>query len=212
MDNHAYDEEIKQIGMIAMLKRTVAIFLGSVLLGVGINGFIVPYHLLDGGMIGISLLVKYVWGYKVGLTIIILSVPIYVLAWKLERRYFINSIHGLFVSSLIIDLLSPLRGMFSVSVMEGSVIGGLFIGTGIGWMLRHETSTGGTDLLALFLSRWFSINVGMIIFLIDAAVILAGLYIMGEGILFYSLVTILSVGFATMTMTLIRSINFYKSI
>ncbi|GGB66574.1 hypothetical protein GCM10007199_36070 [Fictibacillus barbaricus] len=198
--------------MIAMLKRTVAIFLGSVLLGVGINGFIVPFHLLDGGMIGISLLIKYVWGYKVGLTIIILSVPIYVLAWKLERRYFINSIHGLLVSSIIIDLLSPLRGMFSVSVMQGSVIGGLFIGTGIGWMLRHETSTGGTDLLALFLSRWFSINVGMIIFLIDAAVILAGLYIMGEGILFYSLVTILSVGFATMTMTLIRSINFYKSI
>ncbi|MBH0154763.1 MULTISPECIES: YitT family protein [Fictibacillus] len=195
-----------------MFERTIAIFLGSVLLGIGINGFIVPFHLLDGGMIGISLLVKYVWGYKVGLTIIILSIPIYLIAWKLERRYFINSIHGLLVSSLIIDLLSPLRGMFSVSVMEGSVIGGLFIGTGIGWMLRHETSTGGTDLIALFLSRWFSINVGMVIFLIDAAVILAGLYVMGEGILFYSLVTILSVGFATMTMTLIRSINFYRSI
>ncbi|MDM5317873.1 YitT family protein [Fictibacillus sp. b24] len=195
-----------------MIKRTVAIFLGSVLLGIGINGFIVPFHLLDGGMIGISLLVKYVWGYKVGLTIIILSIPIYLLAWKLERRYFINSVHGLLVSSFIIDFLSPLRGVFSVSIMEGSIIGGLFIGTGIGWMLRHETSTGGTDLIALFLSRWFSINVGMVIFLIDAAVIIAGLYVMGEGILFYSLVTILSVGFATMTMTLIRSINFYKSI
>jgi uncharacterized membrane-anchored protein YitT (DUF2179 family) len=198
--------------MNAMFERTIAIFLGSVLLGIGINGFIVPFHLLDGGMIGISLLVKYVWGYKIGLTIIILSIPIYLIAWKLERRYFINSIHGLLVSSLIIDLLSPLRGVFSVSVMEGSVIGGLFIGTGIGWMLRHETSTGGTDLIALFLSRWFSINVGMVIFLIDAAVIIAGLYVMGEGILFYSLVTILSVGFATMTMTLIRSINFYRSI
>lgn len=194
-----------------MMKRTAAIFLGSVLLGIGINGFIVPYHLLDGGMIGISLLIKYVWGYKVGLTLILLSIPIYLLAWKLERRYFINSIHGLLVSSLIIDLLTPLRGMFSVSIIESSVIGGLFIGTGIGWMLRHETSTGGTDLLALFVSRWLSINVGMVIFLIDAAVILAGLYVMGEGILFYSLVTILSVGFATMTMTLIRSIQFYKS-
>jgi uncharacterized membrane-anchored protein YitT (DUF2179 family) len=197
--------------MIAMMKRTVAIFLGSVLLGIGINGFIVPFHLLDGGMIGISLLVKYVWGYKVGLTLILLSIPIYLLAWKLERRYFINSIHGLLVSSLIIDLLTPLRGMFTVSIIESSVIGGLFIGTGIGWMLRHETSTGGTDLLALFVSRWLSINVGMVIFLIDAAVILAGLYVMGEGILFYSLVTILSVGFATMTMTLIRSIQFYRS-
>jgi uncharacterized membrane-anchored protein YitT (DUF2179 family) len=197
--------------MIAMMRRTVAIFLGSVLLGIGINGFIVPFHLLDGGMIGISLLVKYVWGYKVGLTLILLSIPIYLLAWKLERRYFINSIHGLLVSSLIIDLLTPLRGMFSVSIIESSVIGGLFIGTGIGWMLRHETSTGGTDLLALFVSRWLSINVGMVIFLIDAAVILAGLYVMGEGILFYSLVTILSVGFATMTMTLIQSIQFYKT-
>jgi uncharacterized membrane-anchored protein YitT (DUF2179 family) len=197
--------------MIAMIKRTVAIFFGSVLLGIGINGFIVPFHLLDGGMIGISLLLKYVWGYKVGLTLILLSIPIYLLAWKLERRYFINSIHGLLVSSLIIDLLTPLRGMFSVSIIESSVIGGLFIGTGIGWMLRHETSTGGTDLLALFVSRWLSINVGMVIFLIDAAVILAGLYVMGEGILFYSLVTILSVGFATMTMTLIRSIQFYRS-
>lgn len=194
-----------------MMRRTLAIFLGSMLIGIGINGFIVPFHLLDGGMIGISLLVKYVWGYKVGLTLILLSIPIYLLAWKLERRYFINSIHGLLVSSLIIDLLTPLRGMFSVSIIESSVIGGLFIGTGIGWMLRHETSTGGTDLLALFVSRWLSINVGMVIFLIDAAVILVGLYVMGEGILFYSLVTILSVGFATMTMTLIRSIQFYKS-
>jgi uncharacterized membrane-anchored protein YitT (DUF2179 family) len=198
--------------MIAMIKRTVAIFFGSVLLGIGINGFIVPFHLLDGGMIGISLLLKYVWGYKVGLTLILLSIPIYLLAWKLERRYFINSIHGLLVSSLIIDLLSPLRGMFSVSIIESSVIGGLFIGTGIGWMLRYETSTGGTDLLALFVSRWLSINVGMVIFMIDAAVILAGLYVMGEEMLFYSLVTILSVGFATMTMTLIRSINFYRSV
>lgn len=195
-----------------MLRRTVAIFFGSMLLGIGINGFIVPFHLLDGGMIGISLLVKYVWGYKVGLTLILLSIPIYFLAWKLERRYFINSVHGLLVSSLIIDLLSPLRGMFSVSIIEGSVIGGLFIGTGIGWMLRYETSTGGTDLLALFVSRWLSINVGMVIFFIDAAVILAGLYVIGEGILLYSLVTILSVGFATMTMTLIRSINFYRSV
>ncbi|MCM3732772.1 YitT family protein [Fictibacillus nanhaiensis] len=195
-----------------MLRRKVAIFFGSMLLGIGINGFIVPFHLLDGGMIGISLLVKYVWGYKVGLTLILLSIPIYFLAWKLERRYFINSVHGLLVSSLIIDLLSPLRGMFSVSIIEGSVIGGLFIGTGIGWMLRYETSTGGTDLLALFVSRWLSINVGMVIFFIDAAVILAGLYVIGEGILLYSLVTILSVGFATMTMTLIRSINFYRSV
>ncbi|MFC0189912.1 YitT family protein [Fictibacillus aquaticus] len=192
-----------------MLRRTMAIFLGSFCIGIGINAFILPFHLLDGGMIGISLLVKYVWGIKAGLTIICLSLPIYILAWKLERSYFINSIHGMLVSSVVIDLLEPLKGVMKLPIMESSVIGGLLIGTGIGIMLRHQTSTGGTDLLALFISRWLSINVGMVIFLIDALVIIAGLYVLGEGILFYSLVTILAVGFATMSLTLIRQIKIY---
>ncbi|MFC7372943.1 YitT family protein [Fictibacillus iocasae] len=192
-----------------MLKKTMAIFLGSFFIGFGINAFILPFHLLDGGMIGISLLVNYVWGIKAGLTIICLSLPIYLLAWKLERSYFINSLHGMLVSSIVIDLLEPLKGVMEIPIMESSVIGGLLIGTGIGIMLRHETSTGGTDLIALFISRWLSINVGMVIFFIDALVIIAGLYILGEGILFYSLVTILAVGFATMSLTLIRQIKIY---
>ncbi|UZJ78272.1 YitT family protein [Fictibacillus sp. KU28468] len=192
-----------------MLAKMTAVFIGSFLMGIGINVFILPFHLLDGGMIGIGLLLKYVWGFKVGMTIILLSIPIYFLVWKFDRSSFINSIHGMLISSFVIDLLLPLKGFIHLPVMESAITGGLLIGTGIGIMLRYETSTGGTDLLALFISKRSSLNVGVIIFIIDAAVILSGLYFMGEGMFFYSLITILSVAFATSTLTLIHSISIF---
>ncbi|MGG1571908.1 YitT family protein [Fictibacillus sp. NRS-1165] len=192
-----------------MLAKMAAVFIGSFLMGIGINVFILPFHLLDGGIIGIGLLLKYVWGFKVGMTIILLSVPIYFLAWKFDRRSFVNSIHGMLVSSFIIDLLLPLKGSIHLPVMESAVIGGLLIGTGIGIMLRYDTSTGGTDLLALFISKRSSLNVGVIIFIIDAAVIVSGLYFIGEGMFFYSLITILSVAFATSTITLFHSVSVF---
>lgn len=192
-----------------MLAKMTAVFIGSFLMGIGINVFILPFHLLDGGIIGIGLLLKYIWGYKVGLTIILLSIPIYFLAWKFDRSAFINSIHGMLISSFIIDLLLPLKGFVHLPVMESAILGGLLIGTGIGIMLRYDTSTGGTDLLALFISKKSTLNVGIIIFFIDAAVILAGLYFIGEGMFFYSMITILSVGFATSTLTLFHSVSIF---
>ncbi|OZM58729.1 hypothetical protein CIB95_00715 [Lottiidibacillus patelloidae] len=185
-----------------MLKKGIAIIIGSFLLGIGINGFIVPYHLLDGGMVGIGLIMKYIWGYKVGLTIIILSVPIYLMAWIYYRSYFFNSLHGMLVSAFVIDLLGPLRYSFHLPPLYSALLGGLLVGTGVGLMLRFETSTGGTDLIAQLLTQWISLNVGILIFLIDTVIIMIGGFVFSKEILLYSIITISAVGFATSSMTL----------
>ncbi|WP_198949140.1 YitT family protein [Lottiidibacillus patelloidae] len=186
----------------SVLKKGIAIIIGSFLLGIGINGFIVPYHLLDGGMVGIGLIMKYIWGYKVGLTIIILSVPIYLMAWIYYRSYFFNSLHGMLVSAFVIDLLGPLRYSFHLPPLYSALLGGLLVGTGVGLMLRFETSTGGTDLIAQLLTQWISLNVGILIFLIDTVIIMIGGFVFSKEILLYSIITISAVGFATSSMTL----------
>lgn len=56
--------------------KAIIIVFGSLILSVGINFFLVPFDLLDGGIIGIGLIIKYILGIKVGLTIIVLSIPI----------------------------------------------------------------------------------------------------------------------------------------
>jgi len=187
-----------------MLKKLFSIFIGSVLLGIGINVFLVPHQLLDGGIIGIGLIIKYLWNIKVGLSIILLSIPLYIIAWFYYRPFFYNSLHGLLVSSFMIDLLSDLRGKIAVEPMIGSIIGGVFVGAGIGIMLREETSTGGTDLLAQFISEATKLNVGVIIFFIDIIIVTCGSLVIGSKSFLYSIVVVTVVGIVTSALTAVK--------
>ncbi|RSD29473.1 hypothetical protein EJA10_00675 [Mesobacillus subterraneus] len=180
-----------------MAGKVLAVLVGSLLLGIGVNGFLVPHHLLDGGMIGLGLIMHYFYGWPTGLTILFLSIPLYFLAWFLERRYFFHSLHGLMISSLFIDLFAPVAKEWSLGILPSAIIGGLLVGCGIGLMLRHETSTGGTDLLAQLIHKFVSVNVGILIFAIDGLVILAGLNVIGLEKFTYSLLTIICVGAMT---------------
>lgn len=188
------------------LKKAMVIFIGSLTLSVGINFFLVPFELLDGGIIGIGLIGKYLLGIKAGFTIICLSVPIFVIAWFRYRHYFYNSLHGMLISSLMIDLLYPLHDHFishiHLSAIISSVIGGALVGIGIGIMLRHQTSTGGTDLLAQFLSDFLHINVGVMIFIIDAIIIIIGGLLISKETFLLSILTITCVGMTTSLCTL----------
>ncbi|MGG1687982.1 YitT family protein [Pseudalkalibacillus sp. NRS-1564] len=185
-----------------MYQKIAAVISGSILVGAGINAFLVPNHLIDGGMIGIGLIIKYIWGYQTGFTIICLSVPLYIIAFLYFRPYFYNSLHGLLLSSFFIDILSPLRYTFTFPILTSAVLGGFFVGLGIGIMLRYDTSTGGTDLLAQFISRVLSLNIGIIIFLIDGIVIIIGSKTIGWNATLYSAITIFAVGIATSILTL----------
>ncbi|QCR33803.1 YitT family protein [Lysinibacillus sp. SGAir0095] len=184
-----------------IIKKGLAIIVGSIFLSLGINVFLTPYEILDGGIIGLSLIIYYLFNLKIGLMIIVLSIPIFVLAWFKYKPYFFNSLHGLLISSVVIDLFKPLRSLIRLDPMMSSILGGIFVGIGIGLMLRFETSTGGTDLLAQFISDRTLINVGVIIFIIDAAVVCLGGIFISPNTLLLSIVTILCVGITTSTLT-----------
>ncbi|WP_425323603.1 YitT family protein [Geobacillus subterraneus] len=184
-----------------VMRKIMAIVGGSVLLGIGINVFLVPHHLLDGGMIGLGLIAKYVWHVQAGLTMVILSVPLYLAAWFYYRPFFYNSLHGLLFSSWMIDVLSILRGIVTLNPLLSAIIGGMLVGAGIGLMLREETSTGGTDLLAQFIAKWTNWNVGVIIFVIDSCIISTGSLMIDSVPFIYSLVVVTVVGAVTTMLT-----------
>ena len=182
-------------------KKGLVIIIGSVFLATGINVFLAPNKILDGGFIGVSLIFNYLFKLKIGLTILVLSVPIFWIAWFKNRTYFYNSLHGLMISSFLIDLFKPLRFLIDMNAMFSSFIGGFLVGLGTGLMLRFEISTSGTDLLALFLSKKIGINVGIIIFAIDSVVItMGGLLISGHTFML-SIITITAVGITTSFIT-----------
>lgn len=187
-------------------KKGAAIICGSVFISAGVNWFLVPYKVLDGGMIGIALILNYLWDVQIGLTIIGCSIPVFYIAWKWYRPLFYNSLHGMLVSSFFIDLLKPMMTLlaknYPMPPVWSAMTGGLMIGIGIGLMLRQQTSTGGTDLLAQLLSDILSINVGVFIFLIDGLIISFGGLVISSDTFLLSLLTITSGGFATSICTM----------
>lgn len=178
-------------------KKLLAMTGGSLLLAIGINLFLIPYNVLDGGVIGIALIAKYIWGAKVGLTFVICSIPILLLAWFQFRHFFFSSFPGMLISSFFIDLFSklsfPLLTHIHVHPIPSSLVGGMFMGVGFGVMLRNNISTGGTDLLAKYLADRLSVNVGFTIFILDGLIVSIGGLLLSPTTFFLSVLTI-SVG------------------
>ncbi|WP_285847411.1 YitT family protein [Peribacillus simplex] len=102
-----------------IIQKITAILIGSLLLGIGINGFLVPHHLLDGGIAGIALIIHYYFEFPTGLAMFLLSIPLCIFAWIHERTFFYNSILGLIAASVFIDWLAPLsKPIFSFYFSE----------------------------------------------------------------------------------------------
>ncbi|MGK9185700.1 YitT family protein [Priestia filamentosa] len=191
------------------MKKFIILLFSSVCIGIGLNMFIIPIHLISGGIFGVSLLIKYVWGVKVGHAMIIINAPIYLLSLAYNRTYFINAILGLIFTSTIIDWLTPLNGIVHLPIIMSVILGGLTMGIGVGFMLRLHVSPGGVDLLALLISKSTAINPGVIIFIIDSLIVIAGIIVLKDLKLIYSLITISCVGISVGLLNSFKSINLY---
>jgi uncharacterized membrane-anchored protein YitT (DUF2179 family) len=191
-----------------MLKKLAVIGFGSTMIGIGVNGFILPFHLINGGMFGISLLFNYLWQFSIGLTFVFLNIPIYFLAYKSDFHYFLYGLIGAIFSGFMIELLVPLRDVFHLPIISSVIIGGLIIGIGVGTMLRNHISPGGMDLLALLLAKWTKINVGIVGYAIDTVIIMSSLLLLQEPRLLYSLLIVSIVGLLA---TVITSWNHYEN-
>jgi uncharacterized membrane-anchored protein YitT (DUF2179 family) len=184
-----------------IVRKINILVLGSLLIACGVDFFLIPYKVLDGGIIGIALIMKYMWGIKVGYSILLCSAPIFILAWFQYRPLFLNSIYGLIFSSFFISFLEPLQYRFlyyiEISAITSAILGGAGIGAGIGIMLRFGTSTGGTDLLAQYISKLTFLNVGVIIMIIDLMIIATGGLLISMETFLLSLITIIVGGIVT---------------
>lgn len=184
-----------------MLKKLAVIGFGSTMIGIGINGFILPFHLINGGFFGISLLFNYLWGLKAGITFIFLNIPVYLFASRTNPSYFFNGLFGALITGVMLDLWLPLNGEIHLPIMSSVILGAVIIGIGAGVMLKNHISPGGMDLLALMVAKWSGVNVGIVALLMDAVIIITGLLLLQDPKLFYSLLIVSIIGLLVSTIT-----------
>ena len=160
------------------LKKTLlpilVITVGSAAYALGFVWCYAPNGIAFGGITGVGQIVNFlVPAAPVGATVIVLNIPLFLLGWKLiGGRLLVTSLYAMFVSSVFIDVLTPMRVWEPMDPLLACIFGGLFMGLSLGLIFLQGATTGGTDLIARLLKlklKW--LPMGKLLMGIDLAVI-----------------------------------------
>lgn len=143
---------------------------GAFLIAIGFNLFLIPHQLLSGGISGISMMIGYITGGNIGWLFLILNLPVLIWGWyAVGHRFIMWSVYTVVASTLFLQLIPVMK--IADDIVLGAVFGGIIIGFGSGLTLRYGGSSGGFDIIASIVTRKRDLPVGMIIFILNGAVI-----------------------------------------
>ncbi len=146
-----------------ILQRCLLITFGAILMSVGLEIFLVPNHVIDGGIVGISIILSYLTGWKLGLFIFILNIPFFFIGYKqIGKTFALSTLYGIIILSIATTLLHPVPA-FTQDILLASVFGGIVLGIGVGLVIRYGGSLDGTEILAILFNKKLPFSVGEII-------------------------------------------------
>lgn len=156
------------------LRDAAFIVVGSAVCGIAYVMFLIPHHIVSGGVGGISIIINYLTSWPVALLYVAMNVPIFFLGLRgMGKRYALKSLAGILAVSGFIFLFENILHLPSATkdTILGAVYGGAILGAGLGIVFRGHGSTGGTDVAGQFLAKHTNISVGGWILIIDAVII-----------------------------------------
>ena len=158
------------------MKETLMETLASILISVGIYNFAVASEFPMTGFSGISMILYRLFGLPIGLTIMVLNVPVAILCYHLlGKKFFLRSLRCIVISSLMIDYLAPLFPIYEGNRMIAALCTGVLAGLGYALVYMQNSSTGGTDFIIMAVKALKPyLSVGRIAFLSDVGIILVG--------------------------------------
>ena len=157
------------------LKNIFFILLGSAIYSFGFVHFNIQNELGEGGFAGITLILYFLWNWDPALMNLLLNIPLFFIGCKLlGRKVFLYTIIGTVAVSaflkifLIYEVQIPLRD----DLFLAALFAGVFVGMGLGIIFRYGGTTGGVDIIARLVQKYFGWSMGKTMFLFDALVIL----------------------------------------
>jgi len=160
------------------IKSIIAIIIGTFIIGFGINYFNIPNSLAEGGITGISIIIKILFPQvDQGLVYLLLNVPLFYVGYKiLGRTPFIYTLVGTFSLSGALSIFERvLHPQAMTNTLLAAIYAGVTVGAGLGIIFRFGGTTGGVDIIARLLQKYYGISMGKTLFFGDIIVIAASL-------------------------------------
>ncbi len=171
-------------------REFVFITIGVFSAGFGLKSFIIPNGFIDGGVMGISMLVNKETGIPLSILIVFINLPFLLLGWKqISKSFSIKSI--LAISALAVVVAFIPYPIVTNDKLLVAVFGGFFLGGGIGMAIRGGGVIDGTEVLAISLSRKRSISVGDFILIFNVVIFSVAAWLLSMEVALYSILAYL---------------------
>lgn len=167
----------------------IMIVLGAFIFAVGLNVFLVPQKLSTGGVSGIGTVLKYVLNIPLSVTNIITNAFLFIFGFKLLGKKFVfKTVFGIVLLTVFLEITSYFP-QYNGDIFSSFVAGSVFVGVGIGLVIRQGASTGGSDFSALIFHTIIPhVSIAKIMLIIDCIIVIfSGIIFKSLSIMIYSL-------------------------
>lgn len=167
----------------------VMILVGSIIAGFSLEICLLPNRIIDGGVVGISMMLHHVTGIGLSIFLVVINIPFVYLGYKLIGKSFaVYTLFGILSLSFWTELFSNYDTFFYDPLLA-AVFGGIILGVGIGIVMRGGGCLDGTEILAIIFSQRLPLSVGEIIMIFNVFIFGAAGVILGWEQALYSMLT-----------------------
>lgn len=184
MDKHKEEDLIPSENF----KKAVLVLAGSILAAAGLQYFLIPNHLLDGGVTGISIIAAHLSSLPVGVFLILLNIPFVWLGYrKFGKDFALLSVLGILLLAVLTILFHTSTG-FTGEPILAAVFGGILVGVGVGLVIRYGGTLDGADTVAILIDRFTIFSIGEAIMIMNLFIIGGAGFVFGWDHAMFSLI------------------------
>lgn len=174
-----------------MIASGLFLVLGVLSAGLGVKGFLLPSHFIDGGVTGVSMLVSALSGISLPLLIILINAPFVIIGYlQISKAFALKS--ALAIGGLALCVAFIQYPVATTDKLLAAVFGGFFLGAGVGLSIRAGGVLDGTEVMALLLSKKTGTTVGDIILVLNIIIFSVAAIFLGLEPALYSILTYFS--------------------
>lgn len=157
--------QLRRSKRVKLYKRSIMVILGALIMAIGLEFFLIPNNIMDGGIVGISiilshLITSHLFSIPTGVFIFVLNIPFVFIGYKqIGKTFALTTLLGitiLSVSSIYLHRFEP----FTHDSLLATIFGGILLGVGVGLVIRYGGSLDGTEILAILFNKKLPFSVG----------------------------------------------------
>lgn len=170
------------------INKVFFLLLGSILASVGLEIFLIPNNIIDGGMTGLSIMASHLTKVQLGIFIFLFNLPFFIVGYKqIGKTFALSTIFSVICLSIGVTLLHPIPGI-TQDMLLATIFGGVIIGVGVGLIIRNGGSLDGTEIIAIILDKRSAFSIGEIVMFFNFFILGSSGFIFGWDRAMYSLI------------------------